>query len=80
MNIRGSFDKFSESPPEVSTSVTSFPRNNDSSFSSKHAARQCSVLRSEVQPLIICCCRVVVCEDGKIRDSSGDKVLRKKKV
>ena len=34
------FENFSESPPEVSATTTRFPRDNESSFSSKNVARQ----------------------------------------
>ena len=43
-------------------------------FSSKYVVSQCSGWRAVVQIPINCCSHVVICEDGKNRDCSGDKI------
>ena len=44
----GWFEKFLESPPDVSASTTRFLSNNHASFVSEHMARQCSCCRTMV--------------------------------
>ena len=69
--ILGWFEKFSESPLDVSASATRFLRNNHASFVSEHVVNQCSCCRTVAVTTLCCCFHVLICENGKNLDTSS---------
>ena len=63
--VQGWFEKFLESPLNVSASTTRFPRNDHTSFVSEHVVRQCFCCWTVVVMTLCCCFCVLICENGK---------------
>ena len=65
-NLSEWFEKFSESPRNVSASATRFPCNNHASFMREHVKHQCYCCsRLVVVMTLSYYCRVLIFENGK---------------